>query len=789
MVQRPRQAKAGTRAVPIDLRDERLQLWRAWLGAGLGRLCDLKAVFISELDSRRLFLWLPVCMGIGVALFFAADGVPSAWPAAVCAGVCAAIAWRHRNRLYRPVVLTGVAFVFAGFAAAAFRTALVAAPALDRPAFATLTGFVEAVDAGPQGGRMVLRLTGFETSFAVTKPERLRVTFKGTGPRAGDHISGKARLMPPPQPAFPGGYDFARDAYYLGLGAVGRWSGPIKLSPQPFIAPLRLRIAAAIDNARSDLTTRIARTIGGQAGALSAALVTGKRGLLEDPVNEQLRASGLYHIVSISGLHMVLAAGVFFWLARAVLVLLPGVAERYPIKKIAAAIAMLGATAYCIFSGSEVATERSLIMTLVLLGAILFDRPALSMRNLALAAMLVLVREPETMVGPSFQMSFAAVAAMIAAHEWWSARQNGKREPAGWGGIVLRRLALAVAASLATTLIASFATAPFAAFHFQRVNPYGLIGNALAIPFVSLVVMPAAVAGTLLLPFGLDGGIWQLMGIGSQYVLEVARYVAGIEGAVRGVRAFDIGLLAWMATGFVILVLVRAPIRMVGIAVMTMATIAAARTAPADILIDRQGQVAAVRGAHGRLEIVGRAASRFVVDRWLAADGDLRKAQDQALRRNTACDRAGCVGQLADGRSIAVVLAPEAFEEDCRRAAIIVSSLSAPAFCQKTALVLDRERLAFSSSLAIHYEGTTFRVIETRSFQHWKPWYGRAESETAPANKTIPALPARDRAQETLQQETRQQETYQPEIRQPENLTPEERATDAADDGADILSP
>jgi competence protein ComEC len=769
MAQIPRRARAG--AIPIDLRGGRLLLWGDWLAAGVRGSFDVRGIFLAELDARRLFLWLPVSMGIGVALFFAADGVPSAWPGLLCAGVCAAAAWRNRMRLYAPVLLTGAACLFSGFGAAALKTALIAAPALDRPAFATLAGFVETVDAGPQGGRMVLMLTGFETSFSVTKPERLRVTFKGAGPRAGDHITGKARLMPPPQPAFPGGYDFARDAYYLGLGAVGRWSGPIKLAPQPGPASLQLRVNAAIDNARTDLTNRIAKTIGGQAGALSAALVTGKRGLLDETVNDQLRASGLYHIVSISGLHMVLAAGVFFWLARAVLALIPGVAERYPIKKWAAAIAMLGASAYCIFSGSEVATERSLIMTLVLLGAILFDRPALSMRNLAISALIVLAREPETMVGPSFQMSFAAVAAMIAAHEWWSARQTPKREPAGWGGILLRRMVLAAVASIATTLIASFATAPFAAFHFQRMNPYGLIGNALAIPFVSLIVMPAAVAGTLLLPFGLDGGIWQLMGIGSHYVLEVARAVAVIDGSVRGVRAFDIGLLAWMAAGFVVLVLVRAPVRLAGVAVMILAAMAATRIAPVDILVDRQGQIAAVRGPDGRLEIVGRSASRFIVDRWLAADGDLRKAQDQALRRNTACDRMGCTGVLADGRSLAIVLAPEAFEEDCQRAAVIVTALSAPAFCRQTALVFDRERLAVSSSLAIRLEGKAIMITETRPSGQWKPWYGRAEVTAGTTAEAVSSSASQ-----------RQPPTQQ------EPVTQEPRA-DIHDDGADILTP
>jgi len=722
---------------------------------------DLRAAWTAEVDARRLFLWIPVCIGLGILLFTAADGVPSPWPALGVGACLLAAAWAVRARLGLQVLATAAAFVFLGFGAMALRTAQVGAPILDRPVLAKLTAFVETVDAGPSGGRMVLVVTSLDTAFAVSKPQRLRATFKGPGPRAGDHIAGQARLMPPPQPAFPGGYDFARDAYFLGLGAVGRWIGPIALSPASVPADWTLSLVAAIDNARTDMTNRIARVIGGQAGALSAALVTGKRGLLDERVNDDLRASGLYHIVSISGLHMVLAAGVFFWLARATLALLPGVAERYPIKKWAAGLAMVGATAYCVFSGSEVATERSLIMTLVLLGAVLFDRPALSMRNLAVAAIIVLLREPETMAGPSFQMSFGAVAAMIAAHEWWSARDRKSWEPTGWGGIVLRRLTIAVVGSLATTLIASFATAPFAAYHFQRVNPYGLIGNALAIPFVSLIVMPAAVAGALLMPFGLDGPVWQLMGLGSEKVLDVARAVALIDGSVRGVRAFPAAYLLWMAGGFVVLVLVRTPLRLAGIAAMAAATLAAARAPPPDLLVDRQGQVAASRGSDGRLRILGRTASRFTVDRWLAADGDLRKGDDASLKQGTSCDRLGCVGLLAGGGAVALVLQPDAFEEDCRRARIVITPLASPSFCSATALVIDRARLAAAASIALRRQGDGFALVEARPADAWKPWFGRAQGLAA--SPTVAAEPPTAAAVES--------------------------STAPTDDGADIVMP
>jgi competence protein ComEC len=224
------------------------------------------------------------------------------------------------------------------------------------------------------------------------------------------------RLMPPPQPARPGGYDFARDAYFARIGAVGSVLGTLQTLP-PVEMDWRLRVMTAVDRLRLSLTDRIAHAIGGQSGAVAAALFTGKRGYISDQTNDVLRAAGIYHVVSISGLHMVLAAGMVFFLVRGFLVLLPGVPHRYPIKQWSAACAMIGATAYDIFAGSEVATERSLIMTLILFGAILVGRRALSMRNLVLSALVILMMEPESVLGPSFQMSFAAVAALIAAFE------------------------------------------------------------------------------------------------------------------------------------------------------------------------------------------------------------------------------------------------------------------------------------------------------------------------------------------------------------------------------------
>ena len=404
--------------------------WRRWLVGCVD----------EEIAQRRLFPWLAVAFGIGILLCFAAEGRPALWaPLAGGVGAAAAAIFARRSLAGLAVAL-GCAALFFGFAAGVVRMRAVEAPVLGRTIIGPLSGFVESIDERDAGARIVVRVHDFAALAAEGRPQRVRVSLRDRqGLKAGDFIAANARLLPPPEAARPGGYDFARDAYFRGVGAVGSLTGRVAVKPPPVPPDLALRLAAAVDAARTDLTRRIAEAIGGQAGAVAAALVTGKRGLISEDTNEALRSAGIYHIVSISGLHMVMAAGAIFWLARALLAAIPTLALLWPVKKIAAAIAMLGATAYCVFSGSEVATERALVMTLVMLGAVLVDRPALSMRNLALSALIVLAREPEALLGPSFQMSYAAVAALIAAAEW----ARGRFPPAEPAGAVGRACALA----------------------------------------------------------------------------------------------------------------------------------------------------------------------------------------------------------------------------------------------------------------------------------------------------------------------------------------------------------
>jgi competence protein ComEC len=557
------------------------------------------------------------------------------------------------------------------------------------------------------------------------RPKRVRVSVrKGEGLSPGQLIAGTARLLPPPQAAWPGGYDFARDAHFKGIGAVGSMIGQVR-QVDPSTRPDRsLWLAARVDEARNALTERIASAIGGAAGGVGAALVTGKRGLIPEPTNDVLRGAGIYHIVSISGLHMVLAAGTFFWLVRALLALAPGRALLWPVKKIAALAAIVGATVYCIFSGSDVATERSLIMTLVMFGAVLVDRPALSIRNLSIAALIVLAREPEALLGPSFQMSFSAVAAMMALVPLMHWRQIEKA-PATLFERGLLWIGQAMLGLVTTTVVASVATAPFAAYHFQSLNPYGLIGNALALPLVSLVVMPSAVLGVLAYPFGLDRPIWQFMGVAVSQVLDVSAWVGGFSGSTMFVPALGVVALAFLSIGLIVLTIPASSLRWFALVPAGAGLAFAATPHRHDIFIDRDGAGAAVRGKDGRLTLVGR-PSDFVVEQWLHADGDARNADDVSLRQETMCDAGGCVVGAAGGRWIAFVQDFSAFEEDCRRATVVVTRLKAPPTC-RARFILDGEDLKERGATAISFSPEAIEVRSVKKGREIRSW-SRAET-------------------------------------------------------------
>lgn len=713
----------------------RLSVWReAWLER-------LRAAFALEGERRVWFNFLPVAFGVGVGLYFLADREPLWWGPPLALALLAAGAFAARAKPVPLAILLALSAAAAGMIAAKARTDRVAAPILERTTIGPLQGFVESLEERTGDMRVVIAVTGFAGLPDERRPARVRLTARKAALAPGEHVAVTARLTPPPEPARPGGYDFARDSFYRGIGAVGSALGTLEIAPAAGPAPLRLRLMAGIDAARNTLTARIAGLIGGQAGAVAAAMVTGKRGLISEETNDALRAAGLYHIVSISGLHMVLAAGTIFWIVRALLALSAAIALAWPVKKIAAVAAMAGAGAYCLFSGSEVATVRSLIMTLVMLGAILADRPALSMRNLAIAALIVLALEPDSLLGPSFQMSFGAVAALIAFAEWSRSRQRADRPPEGAVGRVATFLARATAGLFVTSVLATAATSPFGAYHFQTYNPFGLIGNMLALPFVSLGVMPAAVIGALLYPLGLDAAAWWVMGVATEPVLWVSRQVEGFGGSTQVLPAFGPPAVSLLGTALVLATMLTTWLRFAAIAPLAAGLALAAQSERADVFVDREGMGVAVRAPGGQLAIMGRPGN-FVAEQWLKADGDGRKPDDPATRRDAACDPSGCVATLASGQTIAWSRRAQTVAEDCGRATLVVTPLTWRGAC--AALMIDRTTLDRHGAISIRVTPDGLAARTARDPGVTRPWLRPAPpapDRPATSGPTAPVAP------------------------------------------------
>src|SRR5882762_5713705 len=430
--------------------------------------------------------------------------------------------------------------------------------------------------------------------------------------------------------------------YFAGIGASGFVTGAVKTVEPPVAGGLSLRYAAFMQGLRDAIDARIRNVLDGDQRAIATALLTGRRDAISTPVNDAMFISGLGHVLSISGYHMAVVAGVVFFAVRALLALIPALTVGFPIKKWSAAAALGAAAFYLLLSGAEVATQRSFFMTAVVLIAVMVDRRAVTFRTLAVAAMIVLALAPEALVHPSFQMSFAATLGLVALVQigmprlFATADHTATARVALWGGREIMMLALA-------SLVAGLATTPYAAFHFHRVTPYGVVANLAAMPVVSAVVMPAGLLGLLAMPFGFDGVFWRIMGAGIDWMIVVTQWVAALPGAIGRMAAFGIGPLIAASAGIILLGLLRTPLRWAGSAVLALALLWAVRVPQPEVLISADGRNVAVRGGDGRLHLMHGAKDVFLVKEWLAADADARTAADSSLGNGVSCDEAGQV--------------------------------------------------------------------------------------------------------------------------------------------------
>ena len=667
-------------------------------------------------------------LAAGVLVYFALPAEPAPFwgPGGLAgAGAIAALAWRLRARLpWLGVAALALAAAGAGFSLALLRTASVEAPILEaRLGPVTVRGVVEQVSVrSARDMRVLLRPESVERVAEDRLPAKVRLRLRGAMPalQPGDRIGVLATLMPPQGPVAPGAFDFARRAYFDRIGAVGFSLGAPEVIGRAPPRGLWDRLAQTVERTRAGLTRHIQERLGPQIGGLAAALVTGDRGGLAQSDYEALRDAGLAHLVAISGLHMGLVGGLAFFALRAGLAAVPGLALRYPIKKWAALAALAAAAGYLALSGAPVSAQRAFLMLGLVFGAVLVDRPALTLRTVALAALVMITLTPEAVLEAGFQMSFAAVIALVAAYEVVSARAR----PEGRG--LLLRVGLGLGAIVFSSLVAGFATAPYAAYHFGQFANGETIANLGAMPLMSFLVMPSAMLAAMLTPMGLDAPFWALMGLGLGGILGIGEWISAAPFAVTRLPAGPPAAILILTFALLWLCLWRGPIRLgaglfagLGILIWSLAP-------QPDILIGAGAKQVAVRLDDGRLSFASERKQRYEAERWLQRDGDGRALRAAAQGPGRTCDGEGCVF-LRDGQRIALAWSRAALEDDCRGADIVIARFPVRA-CNSARVLIDWVDLKRRGTHAVFLEEGQARlrtVAQARGDRPWARHHGR----------------------------------------------------------------
>lgn len=704
-----------------------------------------------EREQDRWFLWAPVLLGCGIAVYFALTFEPAPIAAAGSLLLVTILRWRWREGSVAAIAGGAIFAAVLGFALAQGRALMVAAPVIaSERSTLTVTGWIELVEPREERGeRLTIRVHDIASLAPEQQPSRVRVRTLTADPtlKAGDAVIVRGMLSPPAGPSLPGGYDFARQAWFQSLGGVGYTLSPLQRTTMEAPMPWDLRVRASFNRLRQTIAQRIVAVLPDERGAVAVSLITGERGGISAATNAAYRDSGLIHILSISGLHMAIMAGAMFFTARFLLALIPALALRYDIRKWAAIAGALGALGYLTISGASPPAVRSFLMVLIMFIAILLDRPALALRNVALAALAMLILMPESLIDVGFQMSFAAVVALVAGYEAWRDRRdpNAQTPERGW---LWRAPLIFLTGIVASTLIASLAVAPFGTYHFHQSQQYAILANLLAVPAVNIVIMPAALATLLTMPLGLEAAPLQIMGLGISFMSTVANWVAALPGSVIRVAAIPTASFALIVMGGAWLLLWRTHLRVWGLAAIAAGLAVAPFGTRPDILVSRSGTLVAARGTDGRLWALAGRSDLFDLGRWLEWDGDGRPPTSVAEAAQPGsifnCDRDGCIARIK-GRGLAVPRHASALRDDCARAEILVLRHVLPKDCAPSALVIDAAALRRAGAHTISFRGaepvvTTVTGLHGRRPWTWAPAEQVRQRPRTPRRKAPPAL-------------------------------------------------
>lgn len=625
----------------------------------------------------RLFYWVTVLIGAGILFYFSLLSEPLLPLVVLVILLCFSLAWycyKDQKFWWAGFFLVPGLFIL-GIFLAQIRVLSVQTNFIAKEGLYRVSGIVKDIEADEKAHRVLLENVRLEEEMKASI-QRVRIrSYHAKELQIDDEVSVLASLKAPSGPTWPGGFDFRRYAYFRNLSAVGYSVSDFDIlsrggNSAGHVAKIRHQINKILDQIENYSSRGIAK-----------ALLTGDRSAVPEDVLEDIRDAGLAHLLSISGLHVGLVAGFIFFVIRGGLALFPGIALKYPIKKIAAVIGLLSAFSYALLVGMPVPTQRAVLMTGLVFIAIIVDRSPISFRLVSFAALLIMLFKPEAVVEVSFQLSFAAVICLIAFYEWFYKNLSHKF----YGRNSFEKLGLYFLGVVITTVIASLATAPLTLYHFQHFAVYGVVSNVIAVPLMSFIIMPGLIITLLLMPFGAEGWLLSILDICIRQIIDVAHYTANLEGAVFYAGFWPVSAISLFTLSALILVLTKDRLRIfASIPLFLLAFVPIYMVKTPDILISADSQLTGIY-QNNILFLNTITKDKYTAEQW----GAIYQLKPEKFKPFKNCFDGACSFEIK-GQRISYLENLNALAEECAVSKLIVLSYGLDKERQCQAKVLDR---------------------------------------------------------------------------------------------------
>lgn len=656
----------------------------------------LTTLLIELLENRRLLILQPFVLIAGILAYRVLPATPNLWAlAALLAFTLTAAALLRQSLFGFNAALVAMGFAI-GLLLLPVHGVLFGTKMLSGSAYGAFSAHVDAIHSDDgEDARIIISNIASLGSDTAPEIRRARLFMPSEQrPEVGDTISGRIRFYSVPGPVMPNGFDSQFQAYFDGIGAFATLIG----DPEITKGTAAWGLPEWTSHIRQSIGARIDATLDGTADAITRALIIGDQGQITDDTRKAMASAGLAHMLAISGLHLTLVAGGVFAALRMGLALSYRASLNWDLKRFAAVAGIFTALFYLAISGASVSAVRATIMLVLVFGAVLVGRQALTMRNVAIAALIVIITDPASIFRPSFQLSFAAVTALVATYESYRPQFARAR---GWTGKFVRFIGgLAL-----TSIIAGLATGLFAAFHFQQMAPLGLVGNVIAVPILAFVVLPFAFLGVVAMPLGLDPVFFEVTGVGIGWIVAIAHWVTSLSGDWTSAPPLSLAALLFGTLTLLWLAIFPTRIRFAAIPVL-IPLVALFGFAPRpDILMADSTQALAIR-LDNNLQLVSGRGGTFAVTAWQETLGE----DISPFTEVQMCDESACYLSPSEGYEVSYVKTRDAFAEDCRTADLVITRLSAPAQCRHHTLVVDRFDLLEGGGHQFRWTGTTFEI-------------------------------------------------------------------------------